>query len=524
MAVAKVINATFVVVGGGIAGVSCVEHLSYLCPDEPTVLLSASNVIKTVANLSQLTKLLATFDVIEKSVDEYSSEHSTMRVVHSQVKRVDATKHEIETSTGQIIVYKYLCLCHGARPKMIESDNKFVLGIRDTESVKQFQDHLSGSRRIAVIGNGGIANELIHELKGVDIVWIIKDDSVNATFVDAGAGQFFFDELSQSESSQSETSQNETSPGDTSVPITKRPKYTAKSLDEGSAKTSASYVLGGALGPDWHEGIGVSGSAGHKKVNIEYECEVKRVLTSEEFDKDNCAKNGFRKTIQKMGSVQETADGQSWNVYLELTNGNVYGFDFVVSATGVIPNGDQIQVIGENDSRLLLSDDGSIIVNEQMETNLPDVYAAGDVCHTNWESNSKHWFQMRLWTQARQMGLYSAQCMSTHFKSGGKEKQMLDFCFEMFTHVTKFFGHKVILLGLFNGQGLGTDCEVLLRTTKGKEYVKTVMQAGRMQGALLIGETDLEETFENLILNQMDLSDFGVDLLDPNIDIEDFFD
>jgi hypothetical protein len=42
----------------------------------------------------------------------------------------------------------------------------------------------------------------------------------------------------------------------------------------------------------------------------------------------------------------------------------------------------------------------------------------------------------------------------------------------MFTHVTKFFGFKVILLGLFNGQGLGSDYEVMLRTTKGKEYVK----------------------------------------------------
>ena len=58
----------------------------------------------------------------------------------------------------------------------------------------------------------------------------------------------------------------------------------------------------------------------------------------------------------------------------------------------------------------------------------------------------------------------------------------------------------------------------------GSEYVKTVMQNGRMQGALLIGETDLDETFENLILNQMDLSAFGEDLLDPNIDIDDFFD
>ena len=30
----------------------------------------------------------------------------------------------------------------------------------------------------------------------------------------------------------------------------------------------------------------------------------------------------------------------------------------------------------------------------------------------------------------------------------------------------------------------------------------------------------MQETFENLILNQMDLSRYGESLLDPNIDIE----
>ena len=50
------------------------------------------------------------------------------------------------------------------------------------------------------------------------------------------------------------------------------------------------------------------------------------------------------------------------------------------------------------------------------------------------------------------------------------------------------------------------------------------MKDGRMQGATLIGETDLEETFENLILNQLDLSSYGEELLNPDIDIEDYFD
>lgn len=44
-----------------------------------------------------------------------------------------------------------------------------------------------------------------------------------------------------------------------------------------------------------------------------------------------------------------------------------------------------------------------------------------------------------------------------------------------------------------------------------------------MEGAILKGKTDLEETFENLILNQTDLTPFKDHLLDPNVDIEDFF-
>ncbi len=54
--------------------------------------------------------------------------------------------------------------------------------------------------------------------------------------------------------------------------------------------------------------------------------------------------------------------------------------------------------------------------------------------------------------------------------------------------------------------------------------MKVVVSDGCIHGAVLIGETDLEETLENLILNQMDISQFKDHLLDPDIDIEDFFD
>ena len=45
-----------------------------------------------------------------------------------------------------------------------------------------------------------------------------------------------------------------------------------------------------------------------------------------------------------------------------------------------------------------------------------------------------------------------------------------------------------------------------------------------VQGAVLIGETELEETFEHLILDGLDLSRYGPDLLAPDVELEMIFD
>ncbi|POI22538.1 hypothetical protein CIB84_013713, partial [Bambusicola thoracicus] len=206
------------------------------------------------------------------------------------------------------------------------------------------------------------------------------------------------------------------------------------------------------------------------KIHIEILCEVKRIHSQQEFIQLQQASLAF----PKEGKNAEP-DEVLWPVYVELTNGKIYGCNFIVSATGVVPN-----------------------VKPFLDGN-----------------------NMRLWTQARQMGWYAAKCMAADTTG---ESIDLDFSFELFAHVTKFFNYKVVVLGKFNAQGLGLDHELMLRCTKGQEYVKVVMQNGRMMGAVLIGETDLEETFENLILNQMDLSAYGEDLLNPDIDIEDYFD
>uniref|UniRef100_A0A1A8NSW5 Pyridine nucleotide-disulfide oxidoreductase domain-containing protein 1 n=1 Tax=Nothobranchius rachovii TaxID=451742 RepID=A0A1A8NSW5_9TELE len=442
----------FVVVGGGIAGVTCVEQLSSNFPSTDVALITAGRHIKAVTNYKQVSKTLEEFDVLERPSSVLEEKFPNLTVIHSAVKSLHTESHSVETADGQVFGYEKLCICSGARPKLLTQDNPYVLGIRDTDSAQEFQKRLSKAKRIVVVGNGGIALELVYEVEGCEVIWVVKDKAIGNTFFDAGAAQFLIPSLGADKP-------------EVSAPC-RRTRYTTEEPASGVAQTftanatprgqsSGTVGPGSALGPDWHQGIVLHGAEEvSRRVSVEYQCEVKRIFTSED------------QTLKPE------------------------------------------------------SGDGGLQVDDHMRTSEPDVYAAGDVCTACWE-HSPLWQQMRLWTQARQMGWYAGRCIAADVLS---EPVDLDFCFELFSHITKFFNYKVVLLGKFNAQGLGSDHELLVRCTKGQEYIKVVLSRGRMVGAVLIGETNLEETFENLILNQMDLTPYGEELLNPNIDIEDYFD
>ncbi|XP_055681260.1 pyridine nucleotide-disulfide oxidoreductase domain-containing protein 1 [Lutzomyia longipalpis] len=458
---------TFVVVGGGIAGVSCAETIAFLYPEEKIILITESRLIKSVTQLVPLGKALTRFEVEEKSAETIGK---CVQVVTDRLAAVKSQEKLVVTENGHEISYKYLCLCTGARPNLIE-EHPHIIGIRDTESVQEFQRRIKDSKKIVLVGNGGIASEIAYEVKGVAIDWVVKDSHISSTFLDPGAAEYFKKNLQEKCNVTAD-------------------KATVKRLQYGETQGNS----GAALGPDWHRMLDVSGSGRNlpDSVNIHYGCEVKSVRV----DKKNA---------------------NSREISVELTNGQTLECDFVVSATGVNPRIDYTV-----DSPLERAIDGGISVNELMRTSLVDVYAAGDCCTATWKP-AENWFQMRLWTQARQMGMMAGKSIAmTHMRQ--EDEIVQDFCFEFFGHVTKLFGQQVVLLGRYNGQGLGTSYEALVRITPNSEYIKLILVNGKLQGAILIGETGLEETFENLLLNQLDLTPFGNDLLDPNIDIEDYFD
>lgn len=216
------------------------------------------------------------------------------------------------------------------------------------------------------------------------------------------------------------------------------------------------------------------------------------------------------------------------------SNGKTYGADLIISAIGVQPATDWLP------PSIHRADDGGILINATCQSSVAHVYAAGDACTVQPGCQAPHWFQMRLWTQARILGAFAAQCMC-----GVADELALGFNLELFTHVTRFCGKKVIFLGLYNGQKLdkerAEDIALYSRVLEGegggegghagccrpgasrkqpeairaedalreRTFVRVLMLRGRMQGAVLIGDTDLEEAFENLILDGLDLSRYG---------------
>ena len=56
--------------------------------------------------------------------------------------------------------------------------------------------------------------------------------------------------------------------------------------------------------------------------------------------------------------------------------------------------------------------------------------------------------------QARIQGMFAAHAMA-----GVTDEMAFGFNFELFTHITRFCGQKVVLLGLYNGQGLQQEAE-----------------------------------------------------------------
>eukprot|EP00624_Nannochloropsis_granulata_P005836 evm.model.NODE_4170_length_6426_cov_20.221910.3 len=129
-------------------------------------MVTATPIVKQVGKVVQVTRNLEEMKVVERDADAFGQDHANLRVVQARVTGLD-----------------------------VLSTHEHVVGIRDTESVQDLARRLETARRVLVLGNGGIALELVHEVTGCELVWAVKDTYVGNTFFDHTASGFVLPEL-----------------------------------------------------------------------------------------------------------------------------------------------------------------------------------------------------------------------------------------------------------------------------------------------------------------------------------------
>ncbi|KAF8067218.1 PYROXD1 [Scenedesmus sp. PABB004] len=590
-----------VVIGGGIAGVVAAEELCRLRPGDAVALVSASTVLKGVDAVVRISKTIEEVTVVER--DLASLAHPNLRVVQGLVRAVDTQQRLVQLQGGEALPYDRLCIAAGARPKVLPFAHERIVSLRDVQSVEGFARQLASARRIAVIGNGGIALELVGAARGVEVVWVLKHGHIGDAFFDLDAAEFLLgvlqqqqqqeqqqqgqqeqqqqqQEQQQQQQQQQQAQEQEQQQGqqqeqqgqqeqqqqgqqeqqqqqqqqqaqqaqqaqqeqqEQQPPPPEQPGQPAAVAEAGTAGAAAAAAARGhAAGPKWVDQLPRGALPAH--VRLERNAQVV----------------GASSAPQQAPPVGPGAE--RWPLYLRLSSGKEVGVDLAVQAIGVEPATDWLP------AELRRAPDGGVLVDENLESSVPGVFAAGDCCTVDPGRTAAHWFQMRLWTQARLMGLHAAAGMA-----GARDDEVLSLSFELvrrrapprgaiarrpaacrargarlhgaasqrtvharraagaqFTHVTRFLGFKVVLLGLYNGQKLSAaprgDVVLYSRADGAQSFVRVLLLRGRLAGAVLLGETGLEETFENLILDGLDLSGYGPALLDPDAELDHIFD
>ncbi|KAH7623760.1 putative Pyridine nucleotide-disulfide oxidoreductase domain-containing protein 1 [Nannochloris sp. 'desiccata'] len=545
----------YVIIGGGIAGVCCAEELCRTCPNDSVTLVAATRILKGVSTVAQITKTIEELQVVEKDLDslpypnlnwvqgiatDIDTEKQLITILSTDDdnEKIDEIASDLQISS---LPYDKVCICTGAKPRRL-LNSPHVVVLRDTDSVQELSDKLKSAKKVMVVGNGGIALELAHALHGVDVTWVIRHGHIGDAFFDLDAAQFLLEELQHARKGTSVQKSKTTTT--TTIDDEEDDDFQAQIPPTQIVKMEGrrNRALGHAVGPAWTRALSTNsnqkeGGGNGGAFSVEMGCEVIKIAAT------------FSPSSSSPSNTTNTAA-----LEVSLSDGRTLGTDVIVSVIGVDPAVDWVPACVSRS----VSDHG-LVVDSTMKTSVENVYAAGDACsmidHSsvdgggNEESSClsrRHWFQMRLWSQARAQAIYAAHCMS-----GISDQTGSDMSFEVFTHVTRFLGKKVVLLGLYNGQKLEDEPESDLvsysRVTeegdaghhrghccrpgyksddhdKGRTFVRILLLRGKVQGAVLIGETDLEEAMENLILDGLDVDGYGPDLLDPEIDLEAIFD
>jgi NADPH-dependent 2,4-dienoyl-CoA reductase/sulfur reductase-like enzyme/pSer/pThr/pTyr-binding forkhead associated (FHA) protein len=174
------------------------------------------------------------------------------------------------------------------------------------------------------------------------------------------------------------------------------------------------------------------------------------------------------------------------------------------AALGVVPNTEFLR-----NSGLALSPRGALLADARMSTNVPNVWAAGDVASVQGSS-------LGLWEPAREQGRVAARNMrgeATEYAPG------------VHYFATRLFDLDFARIGAIERAETRETLVDFPRGTGTIAYRKLVLEGGRLVGALMIGERGARvraagRKYKRLIDKRSDVSGIRDKILDPSFDFD----
>ncbi len=172
----------------------------------------------------------------------------------------------------------------------------------------------------------------------------------------------------------------------------------------------------------------------------------------------------------------------------ELTSGEILEFDILVTAVGVRPNVSLVKDAGGDV-------DKGILVDENMQTSIPDVYAAGD-CVVSYDITCDTKRILAILPNAYAGGFAAGTAMAGETPKPPKAMPM---------NAIGFFGLHIITAGSYEGE--------VFEMKDGENYKKLFWSGDVMKGFILIGNVDKAGIYTSLVREKTPLSGIDFELI-----------
>jgi NAD(P)H-nitrite reductase large subunit len=277
--------------------------------------------------------------------------------------------------------------------------------------------------------------------------------------------------------------------------------YTFTKLEDAGKISSAlkearkAVVIGGGL-------IGLKAAGALKKRNVEVTIvELADHILS--LTLDGTASSILERALKKEGfhlitsNTAEAILGDGRVESVRLADGRLIKTQLVVVAIGVNPN---VQIFRGTPLQI----EKGIVVNERMETNLPDIYAAGDVVQA-YDRILESYRTLPIWPNAYVQGKVAG------YQMVGEDQFKYDGSFMM--NSIEVAHIPTISIGLANPPS-EDGYQVMKRLDRvGGVYRKIILKEDRVVGAIFAGQIDRAGIMTGLLRDKINVKGFKKDLL-----------